>query len=107
MSSEQHGVNRWRGRSGCQAAHYGIIVAVVVAMLATASGARAADRFWNVASGGDFNANSNWAPGIVPSILDRAIFDLSSGGYMVDFTSNPSNDRMLVADDNVTFHLNS
>lgn len=64
----------------------------------------AADREWSNVSGGIFANPFNWENQLVPGAADRAIFNLDST-YTVTFTNSPTNARVRVGDDTVTFNL--
>ena len=66
--------------------------------------ARAADRDWIDANGGIFSDPFNWENSLPPGAGDRAVFNLDDA-YTVSFTTNPTNSRLRVADDTVTFNL--
>ncbi|MBI4718076.1 MAG: hypothetical protein HY763_09750 [Planctomycetes bacterium] len=64
----------------------------------------AADRNWIDLSGGSFSTATNWENSILPGANDRAIFNLGAT-YTVTFSNNPSNARLRVGRDTVTFNL--
>jgi fibronectin-binding autotransporter adhesin len=74
--------------------------------------AGAASRSWLDPAGGSYYTTSNWSqpgsPATIPGASDTIIFDLSST-YTVTFTGflfpNPTNLRLLVQNDDVTFSL--
>jgi T5SS/PEP-CTERM-associated repeat protein len=91
--------------------------AVFTAVLATATVAdvrstRAADFIWNSASAAQFSSPASWAPtaNAPPKTADRAVFDgmvPSFESRLVDFNFSPTNDRLVVKSDDVTFRLGS
>src|SRR5213080_3292467 len=81
---------------------------IAVLMCAAASQCFATDRFWNNASGGTFNVASNWSGGVVPGASDIAHFGLTISSpqvYLVNFSTNVTNQAIKVEDDFVTFNL--
>lgn len=61
---------------------------------------------WNNKAGGDFSNTANWTAGLLPGVLDSALFNTASTDpYTVTFSSNPSNNQLLVGNDNVTLDL--
>ncbi|HMO93905.1 MAG TPA: PEP-CTERM sorting domain-containing protein [Pirellulaceae bacterium] len=83
-----------------------LCIAVIVAAIIffSAHSARADDRFWNSAAGGQFGNAALWNPTQVPGINDVAIFALSNT-YTVGFGFSPVNQRLLVRSGIVTFDL--
>ena len=79
--------------------------------------ALASDKFWNNPSGGTFSSSANWVDIPfqldVPGSNDVANFGMTSNTgtffvqriYTVGFTSNPTNQRLVIEDDFVTFDL--
>ena len=65
---------------------------------------RAADRDWIDPLGGTFSTASNWENSILPVAADRAIFNVAAA-YIVSFNSNPTNSRLRISRDTVTFNL--
>lgn len=66
----------------------------------------AADRDWSNVGGGIFANPFNWENQLMPGAADRAIFNLDSN-YTVTFTTSPTNARVRVGDDTVTFNLST
>jgi T5SS/PEP-CTERM-associated repeat protein len=91
-------------------------LSVVLLLLAVAAESNAADIFWINGSGGIFSTVSNWddipfQPDRAPGPNDVAHFGLTSNPplqrlYTVLFTNDPTNQALVVEDDNVTFNLN-
>lgn len=73
------------------------------ASVATTS-STAADIPWTNSAGGSFQEPANWAGGVVPGIVDRALFDLDEE-YTVDFSGRASLTRSHVTTGHVTFNL--
>src|SRR5687768_4779527 len=83
-----------------------VIAAAIAPLLVVGGTARAVDHDWVNSTGGFFQQTTNWDPVGVPGAADRAIFSLN-GTYTVTFFGGRTNDRLLVARDNVTFDLNN
>lgn len=105
---------------GDQMSAYGIVlrgsdVAILaVAFLLAARPAPAIDTFWSNNRGdgsGTFSSATNWSIS-VPGASDVAHFGMTTSNlnpktYTVAFTNDPTNLRLRVEDDSVTFDLNS
>jgi T5SS/PEP-CTERM-associated repeat protein len=61
-------------------------------------------RIWSNSAGGSFNVSTNWSGGNIPGPSDSALFDLGSA-YTVTFPTSPTNTKLIVGNDNVTFNL--
>jgi T5SS/PEP-CTERM-associated repeat protein len=82
---------------------------VSITLLLAATRALAADSLWDNVDGGTFSVATNWVGG-VPGLFDVARFETTNSSsfrrtYNVDFTNNPTNDQLVVEDDDVTFAL--
>jgi T5SS/PEP-CTERM-associated repeat protein len=82
---------------------------VSLTFLLAATPAQAADTLWDKPESGDFSTDTNWFGG-VPGPNDVARFettnsDLFPRAYNVDFSKNPTNQQLVVEDDNVSFRL--
>ncbi len=64
-----------------------------------------ADRNWTNPVGGSFSSTANWQNGLVPGSSDRAIFDLASQTYTVNFDNAVTNSSLLLHNGNVSFAL--
>src|SRR5882672_330720 len=70
------------------------------------SSALAVVRNWSNPAGGSFDLATNWSGGSVPASADTALFDLIAATYTVTFPSiTTTNDRVIIARDNVTFDI--
>lgn len=79
---------------------------ILITLLANSS-IHAADVSWTNPAGGDFNDSSNWAGGLVPTNVDRAIFDSGiNPNYTVAFTDPLTEvQAMEIGDGDITFDL--
>jgi T5SS/PEP-CTERM-associated repeat protein len=90
-----------------------------LAVWSTATPATALDKFWSNSRGdgsGAFNDEDNWIPDVftsdVPGASDVAHFGMTTSSavlpatYTVSFSTDPTNLRLVVEDDRVTFDLN-
>jgi hypothetical protein len=87
-----------------------------VALWSVAAPARAGDVTWITSAGGSFGDEANWTPDLpfssdVPDANDVAHFGLTTSGfdpktYTVTFSTDLTNQRLIVEDDRVTFDLN-
>jgi T5SS/PEP-CTERM-associated repeat protein len=73
--------------------------------------ALADDVGWGNINGGTFSVGGNWIGGVVPDATSRAIFSRWRPGneqpaYTVSFSTDPTNQAMVVGGDSVTFDLN-
>jgi T5SS/PEP-CTERM-associated repeat protein len=80
-----------------------------LAMLFAAMQASAADSLWDNVNGGVFTLASNWFGG-VPGPNDVARFETTNSNlfqqtYAVSFANDPTNQQLVVEDDNVAFNL--
>jgi T5SS/PEP-CTERM-associated repeat protein len=69
----------------------------------------AADKLWDNVNGGVFTLASNWFGG-VPGLNDVARFETTNSNsfqrtYTVSFANDPTNQQLVVEDDNVTLNL--
>jgi T5SS/PEP-CTERM-associated repeat protein len=83
------------------------LAALVAASIGFSADNEAATRSWVNGSGGGFSTAANWSALSIPGSGDVALFDLADPGYTVSFSSDPTNLRLSVADDIVTFDLNA
>ncbi|HEY7091076.1 MAG TPA: hypothetical protein VH518_23465 [Tepidisphaeraceae bacterium] len=60
---------------------------------------------WANTSGGTFNTSANWSGPFPPGTNDDAGFNLNTAGYTVTFDISPTNQRVIVGTDKVTFAL--
>ena len=60
--------------------------------------------YWKGASGGAFDAASNWEEGAAPGADDLAVFN-TAGGYVVTFTGDVANQAIRVRTGDVTLNL--
>jgi T5SS/PEP-CTERM-associated repeat protein len=91
-------------------------LSLAVCLLAMASESHAADKFWDGGAApagldGMFSDSANWDSLLPPRLNDIAYFGTSVGNvfqnaYTVSFTTDPTNQALVVEDDNVTFDLN-
>ena len=93
-------------RTGTRCARRAALAAATLILIA-AGGARGQDidYLWTNPAGGSYSTNTNWDLGTPPGIADNAVFDLSGGGYTVDFGLSPTNSQLRVEDDNVVLDL--
>ncbi len=61
---------------------------------------------WINPAGGDFEWSDNWSDD-VPGAGNTAVFDLHSGGYIVQLNDDATNGGLRVGDDTVTLDLNT
>ncbi|MEX2316747.1 MAG: hypothetical protein WD669_06325 [Pirellulales bacterium] len=87
----------------------------LIALLAVPARVAAIDKRWDGGAApagldGTFSVGANWNTVTAPNFTDVAHFGTSAGtfqnSYTVSFTTNPTNQALVVEDDNVTFDLN-
>jgi T5SS/PEP-CTERM-associated repeat protein len=89
--------------------HWRVVALCLLMLQSAAQPARAANNLWDNINGGFFSEPLNWFGGL-PGSGDNARFEITDSvffqrKYIVDFTANPTNQQLVVEDDDVTFVL--
>jgi T5SS/PEP-CTERM-associated repeat protein len=104
-------------RCDCRGAAGVLCLSLSALVWCVAAPAGASDVTWITSSGGSFSDEANWVPDLpfssdVPDVNDIAHFGLTTSSvgspvtYTVTFSTDPTNQRLIVEDDRVTFDLN-